>query len=503
MESDVTLILDHATALLHNDPASCISYLQSQVAQPLLHDEHHMMKAQELLANCSMLLGNIDEAATRYKVLIEYYEREGMPIEHVRMSLYYGRILTSKGQYDETLLLLGKMLDMLSTLNKTRTLEYAFLLSDIGSIYAQLGDYTLALRYYEQAFDCSKHIGAKQQTPLFLCNMASAQYEMNNLADAEQYYLQAQTYAIRQNEQTWMIFVNIGLAKVYLKKKKKTELINPYIVAAETIGGTLKNPIQRADVFTEIAELYVEAANPEKATEAGEIALYAAKPIGLLPHTVRIHKLLATLYEHNGDFKAALHQQKSYIDTYTRLYNNTRQRETSRQLAQFQVERLLAENTQLKHRIIELDDICSLQTQEMKKLTLQVAERSEFIASIHKELRRMGKSPEAETATNTTVQHRVQKLISNSGMLDRTWEGQIHDVDNHEKEFMIKLKDLHPNFSSTELRICSLLRMSMSTKQICGILHITPRAVENHRSRIRKKLNLPLSQNLMFYLATL
>ena len=61
--------------------------------------------------------------------------------------------------------------------------------------------------------------------------------------------------------------------------------------------------------------------------------------------------------------------------------------------------------------------------------------------------------------------------------------------------------DIHPKFNKyiikkcptiteSELRICNLIKMSFSTLEITDILCISKRGVEQHRYRIRKKLNL-------------
>lgn len=51
----------------------------------------------------------------------------------------------------------------------------------------------------------------------------------------------------------------------------------------------------------------------------------------------------------------------------------------------------------------------------------------------------------------------------------------------------------------SELRVCTLVRAMLSTREIASRLHIDERTVENHRVRIRRKLGLQ-KQNLVQYL---
>jgi len=62
--------------------------------------------------------------------------------------------------------------------------------------------------------------------------------------------------------------------------------------------------------------------------------------------------------------------------------------------------------------------------------------------------------------------------------------------------FYQKLRKRYPELSNNEMRLCSLLRMNMSTKEIADQLRITPKSAEVSRYRLRKKLNLDSTINL-------
>ncbi len=66
--------------------------------------------------------------------------------------------------------------------------------------------------------------------------------------------------------------------------------------------------------------------------------------------------------------------------------------------------------------------------------------------------------------------------------------------------FLDALRKTHPNLTNNEWRLCVLLRLNLTTKQIARIMHITPASVNVARSRIRKKMNLDKSTNLVQYI---
>lgn len=63
-----------------------------------------------------------------------------------------------------------------------------------------------------------------------------------------------------------------------------------------------------------------------------------------------------------------------------------------------------------------------------------------------------------------------------------------------------KLRELYPELTNNEMRLCSLLRMNMNTKEIAERLRISPKSAEVGRYRLRKKLGLSSDVNLSKFL---
>ncbi len=68
--------------------------------------------------------------------------------------------------------------------------------------------------------------------------------------------------------------------------------------------------------------------------------------------------------------------------------------------------------------------------------------------------------------------------------------------------YMAELAREFPSLTSMELKICSLLRLNMSCKEISEILIISVRTAETHRTNIRKKLNIPAGISLFAFLSS-
>ena len=62
----------------------------------------------------------------------------------------------------------------------------------------------------------------------------------------------------------------------------------------------------------------------------------------------------------------------------------------------------------------------------------------------------------------------------------------------------------HPNLTENEKKLCALLRLDMTTKEIAAITHQNPSSIEVARTRMRKKMNLSNTEiNLNSYLSGL
>lgn len=68
------------------------------------------------------------------------------------------------------------------------------------------------------------------------------------------------------------------------------------------------------------------------------------------------------------------------------------------------------------------------------------------------------------------------------------------------QNFINRLRQQYSDITAGDLRICCLLRMNLSTKEIASLMHVSIRAVELRRYRLRKRLALEGDTNLVDFL---
>lgn len=76
----------------------------------------------------------------------------------------------------------------------------------------------------------------------------------------------------------------------------------------------------------------------------------------------------------------------------------------------------------------------------------------------------------------------------------------VGSFENINSRFYDSLSVDYPNLTARELRMCALLRLGLSSKEIAGITFREVRSVEAVRNRLRKKFGLEQSENLVDFL---
>ena len=85
--------------------------------------------------------------------------------------------------------------------------------------------------------------------------------------------------------------------------------------------------------------------------------------------------------------------------------------------------------------------------------------------------------------------NRLMKII-NDNMGENGWELLKNNFDNLHNGFFRNLKERHPELTTNDLRLCSYIRLNLSTKDISRLSGISEKSVEMARYRLRKKMGL-------------
>jgi DNA-binding CsgD family transcriptional regulator len=145
---------------------------------------------------------------------------------------------------------------------------------------------------------------------------------------------------------------------------------------------------------------------------------------------------------------------------------------------------LMEEQKQLKEQQFQ-NDIEHKESQ-LSAVTIQMLEKNELLDEI-------------KTIVNTkepTSEKDLKKLISKYTIQDNNWRDFDNYFESVNKNFYTRLKQKYPEISSNDLKICALIKLNLSIKEMASILNISPDSVKTARHRLRKKLQLSTEDNL-------
>jgi tetratricopeptide (TPR) repeat protein len=129
---------------------------------------------------------------------------------------------------------------------------------------------------------------------------------------------------------------------------------------------------------------------------------------------------------------------------------------------------------------------------------LIISHNSEFLSAILTELQALNFKLDTEVQ-----QESMKKILSSIKCQVHTkrWDDFQQQYLEAHKDFFAKLNETHPGLTSGEHRLCAMLRMNLSIKEISELTMQNHRAVEMARHRLRNKFNLEREENLVAYLS--
>jgi tetratricopeptide (TPR) repeat protein len=140
-----------------------------------------------------------------------------------------------------------------------------------------------------------------------------------------------------------------------------------------------------------------------------------------------------------------------------------------------------------------------MKNRELTSKAILNASMSEMIDDMIRELKQFTVNIKKESITKFTLM--IRDLETRKPTEDwkefETRFTQVHEA------FHEKLLRICPELSPSELKLCSLLRLNISSKEIAMLTNRSKATIDNTRSIIRKKLNLTPDENLTSYLMTI
>ncbi len=150
----------------------------------------------------------------------------------------------------------------------------------------------------------------------------------------------------------------------------------------------------------------------------------------------------------------------------------------------------------MKVRNEQLSQDFDTKSRELAVSTMSLIKKDELLALIKEDLK--GTSTESDSKIKSVISNITRNIST-----DSSWNVFKEAFDTADKDFLKKVKTAHPSLTPNDLRLCTYLRLNLSSKEVAPLINISIRSVEIKRYRLRKKMELPHEQGLVEYILSI
>lgn len=145
------------------------------------------------------------------------------------------------------------------------------------------------------------------------------------------------------------------------------------------------------------------------------------------------------------------------------------------------------------------NEIIESKKRELTSSTLRLIQNSEMNNTIIGELEKLNQY--TNNAGNEIIKSIINNLSLNAG--GSIWQEFEMRFENVYESFYRALNKLFPDLTQGEKKLCALLRLNLSSKEIATLMFQNSQSVDMARYRLRKKLNLKQNENLTDFLMSI
>ncbi len=139
-----------------------------------------------------------------------------------------------------------------------------------------------------------------------------------------------------------------------------------------------------------------------------------------------------------------------------------------------------------------------IKRKELVDFAVGIGDQKRFMESFYedlKEVRALPDGQEKDARTDSLLSSMRERMYFTSEMNDFYARSEVLH-----RDFNLRLSEAYPNLTENERKLANLLRQGFSSKYIASLMNIAPKSVEINRYRLRCKLGLQRSDNLIKFI---
>lgn len=523
---------------------SAIHYYQLSIAEATaIQYQRCLADNYYHLANAISNQDKYEEAEVYYQKALPIYQTLGDEQVLMRFHINHAWLITSLGRYPEAAEKLYEAIRLAEKHGASRSIFNAQ--HELGFLKMQIGEAEEALTIFTANEILAEELGEDYKRSVAYGDLGFYYAEIRNWEKALNYDLKdlAIQEASGDSKDLALIYNNVGTNYMNLEQYRQAII---YFQKAMAQEGQHRDLYNRILATIQLGTVRHKLGQTNRGIELVKSALTESRAIQSADLTKNALGTLEQIYSESGRYQAAysmLQIRQGYRDSLFDLEKNLQLAEIEAKFATEKKEKEIAvlereaalakaQRTSLiailigsillasfiiaflwqKRRLLlqqkavaeERQRITALQNeklqlklsfkqQELNAKVLQLCKKNEFLQSLDYELATMDQADADQVkASSRKLTRQIRRDIDS----DSEWDDFFQTFSAIHPRFLTGLQEIEPALSKSELRLASLLRMNLSSKEISQMLNISGEGVKKARYRLRKKLSMRTGDSL-------
>ena len=436
-----------------------------------LNDQKLIATAYHLIGNLFFGLKNYKEAYKYYNKLLQLSREIGDAAGEAKALNNIGEIERLKGNHRKALEYYFQSLDIHRTIHEL--IRTAINLENIGNCYSSLGKTDEAFRYFKESLQNYRKANDQKNLASLLNSMGNKVLELNIINEAINYFQEAEKIAHSHHYLEPLQNALFGLSLAY-EKKGAVDSALYYFKNYNSVKDSVFKLKEQNNLAAIKTQLTSELNNMQYKLQKFDIEMLTKdNKITSLKLNILIASLVIVI------LTGVL-----IVIRYRILAKKERQiREKDSELHKAQKELMEME---LKSK-----------DNDLMSFALHIIKKNELLKELRNDIKYLSETADPETAMKLKkLSLHVKQMLQIQQDIDLFQEKVSQTYDG----FFSNLKQRFPNLTKNEERLCVLLKLNLSSKEIAMINNTSVKAVEMSRYRLRKKCGINSNEVLTDYI---
>ncbi len=454
---------------------------------------------------------NYDKAYDGYWKALILAEKSNDQFSKSRIYQSLGWLYSYYNRNSKALENFGKALTISKNLVSQNKIEKDYVISDyfsIANLYRYNGDYKIAKTYLDSSYQYSKIKKNTAQSHFLESEKGFLLAKEGQYKKAELLLTESYNY-FKENNEAYLVIIHYFLAELSQMKnelEKSKFHFNKSLELSELYNSHMNYQIIN---HKKLSQLYYDSKEYKKAfTEIKKAIAIENEVFGInspknkylfeIKDQYRLQKekqkqLLKEKKLTELEDKQKISFLRSILLFSTLLFSIVIGAMVLKRLKRKHVKEKNLLKQKQKIKLNETKKAIKLKNKELAKSALQLVEKDKFIEGLKNAL-----NENKDNLNIASINKIIKSIHSGSNNNWKEFEARFIDIN---QDFYEKLKIDSPTLTQTDLKICALIKLNFTSKDMASLLGISVESIHTSRYRLRKKLKLERSDNLTEFIS--